>query len=622
MKRKMLIAGALLVALAGIIWAQNDPFYIVQNSRGLHITAGTQFPALATTGMNPGDGQLHVQLISGATANSVLWMYSTSAAAWIPVSPIGAGVGSVPSTLATNAVDVADSIWGGTGELIFEGATPDANENEIRTADPTGGVATFLLPDQAAAADIYPIMWSLLATNSLQTANSVWFDTNLMVFEGATPDANESMITANDTLTGSVTLAIPIDNADWAGTGNLLVSVMATNAPDAQNSIWGVSNSLHFEGATVDAHEHGIQSSDATVGDQNFFIPDNAAAANYALVFSDLVTNAIDANDSVWLSDNMIMFEGATGGDANEIQLEAEDATADPVYLLPDSPTGPSELLYTGVEDAVDDEFAGADNWMEPVHARNPVKIWFREAPWYGAEQAGAANTGLIAVCNVVGAPNIVYSFRDAQVLELDAKGNVTACGPTWAVADGMGLHSDAAADEGHELTFGIEASSPAAYTVGTDPPFYAQIRFAVADIALTDQVYFGFRIAGQAYDDGALANYTDFFVVGIGDLANAGGGAGVDGDVFTQTQLNTTGINATDCATNTPEWVNNGVHTIRVNVDAGGVATFLWDGLVCAEAPVFEFDDDVLIPFFWFLSDTGANDPDIDIVTLEHGVQ
>jgi hypothetical protein len=102
MKRNWLIAGVLLVALAGMLWAQNDPFYIVQ---GLHITAGSQFPSVTTTGLPPADGMLHIDLNQGA--NPVLNIYSDNAAAWIQASPVGAGVGAVPSTLATNAVDVA-----------------------------------------------------------------------------------------------------------------------------------------------------------------------------------------------------------------------------------------------------------------------------------------------------------------------------------------------------------------------------------------------------------------------------------------------------------------------------------------------------------------------------------
>jgi hypothetical protein len=50
------------------------------------------------------------------------------------------------TTLATNNVDVANSVWGGTNSLIFEGATADANETTVDATDPTGD-NTITLPD-------------------------------------------------------------------------------------------------------------------------------------------------------------------------------------------------------------------------------------------------------------------------------------------------------------------------------------------------------------------------------------------------------------------------------------------------------------------------------------------
>jgi hypothetical protein len=229
---------------------------------------------------------LHIDLSAGATENPVLWLYGDSAAAWIPVSPIGTAVGSMPSTLATNAVDVANSVWGGTGELIFEGATANAFENEIRTVDPTVGVATFLLPDQAAAADLYPIMFSVLATNALEVANSVWMDSNQIIFEGATADAFETLLVAQED-----------------------------------------TNMIEWEGATADAFETRLIAEDADTGIHTFQLPDNAVAADtYNLMFSVLDTNALDVADSIWFEANDIWFEGAAA-DAFEIVITAADST-------------------------------------------------------------------------------------------------------------------------------------------------------------------------------------------------------------------------------------------------------------------------------------------------------
>jgi hypothetical protein len=49
------------------------------------------------------------------------------------------------STLATNALDIANSIWGGTNSLTFEGATADDYETTLTVADP-GADYTITLP--------------------------------------------------------------------------------------------------------------------------------------------------------------------------------------------------------------------------------------------------------------------------------------------------------------------------------------------------------------------------------------------------------------------------------------------------------------------------------------------
>jgi hypothetical protein len=233
-------------------------------------------------------------------------------------------------------VDVANSVWGGTGELIFEGATADAIENEIRTADATVGVATFLLPDQAAAADIYPLVFSVLATNAFEAANSVWMDTNQVVWEGATADAFETLLVAEDADTGVHTFQLPDNNAA-ADTYMLMFSLLDTNALQLANSIWFDTNEMRFEGATADAFETVLVAQDADVGVHTFQLPDNAAAADtYNLMFSVLDTNALDVANSIWFETTGMWFEGATE-DAFEVVLAAADSTVGvDTYQLPD----------------------------------------------------------------------------------------------------------------------------------------------------------------------------------------------------------------------------------------------------------------------------------------------
>ena len=197
----------------------------------------------------------------------------------------------------------------------------------------------------------------------------------------------------------------------------------------------------------------------------------------------------------------------------------------------------------------------------------------------------------------------------------MDIKGTSTECGPSYVAADGMGLHNDDADAEGWELTQGIVDGSPGAFTVGTSPAFYAAARFAVGDTSDTDQCLFGFRKV-EAYQDATLKTYTDYFAVGIGDIANGG-----DGDWQVFESLNDTSAE-TDIAET--DMTDNQVHTVEVRVSATGVATGFIEGTVITDSGVaMTFDDtEIVVPFFWCLASTGAGDVDVDLVFWETGLQ
>lgn len=81
-----------------------------------------------------------------------------------------------------------------TTDLVWEGSTADAHEAIIRATDPTSDTI-WTLP--VAAAGTYSLMSSTLATNALDVANSVTGASNALVFEG-TADAFEVSVTAAD----------------------------------------------------------------------------------------------------------------------------------------------------------------------------------------------------------------------------------------------------------------------------------------------------------------------------------------------------------------------------------------------------------------------------------------
>lgn len=232
------------------------------------------------------------------------------------------------STLSSNDVSAANSVWGVSNGLVFEGATADGYETTLSPVDPTADQTVSIANAGVANA----LMFSTLTTNTVGAANSIWGASNSFVFEGATADTSEGTITFAD-VTADVSYKLP-DAA--AGTYGVMLSSLATNAPDIADSVYGVTNGLMFEGATADAHEIRFTPADATA-DVVYLLPD-AAAASYSLMSSTLATNAPNIANSVTGSSNALNFEGTA--DAHEITVTAADATGDVLYQLPDAPAG------------------------------------------------------------------------------------------------------------------------------------------------------------------------------------------------------------------------------------------------------------------------------------------
>lgn len=116
------------------------------------------------------------------------------------------------STLTTNNVDAANSVWFTSNSMKLEGATADAYETTISPVDPTAD-QTISIPNNGAAS---AIMTSALTTNAVDAANAVTGISNGLLFEGATADAYETTLTLGDP-TADQTVTIPA-TAGAAGT--------------------------------------------------------------------------------------------------------------------------------------------------------------------------------------------------------------------------------------------------------------------------------------------------------------------------------------------------------------------------------------------------------------------
>ena len=106
------------------------------------------------------------------------------------------------STLSTNAPDAANSVYGASNSLVFEGATANNYETSMTVVDPTAD-RTITLPNSSGT-----VVLSTLSTNAADAANSVWLASNGIVFEGVTADGNEITLTPTDP-TADRTITLP-----------------------------------------------------------------------------------------------------------------------------------------------------------------------------------------------------------------------------------------------------------------------------------------------------------------------------------------------------------------------------------------------------------------------------
>jgi len=205
----------------------------------------------------------------------------------------GASLVALGSGTGDNTLDLAyDQGGAGAGAKIdadsgaVEIEVDDASNNvalHLDCDDATNGPTALLIENAADAANAITIDIDAQATGrDVEGTGASWYvsgagagtfaslsvtgASNALVFEGATAnDFETSIAPADPTTTNTVTLA------DASGT--VMLSALATNAPDAANAVTGASNALVFEGATANDFETSIVPTDATA-DQTITLPD------------------------------------------------------------------------------------------------------------------------------------------------------------------------------------------------------------------------------------------------------------------------------------------------------------------------------------------------------------
>lgn len=222
-----------------------------------------------------------------------------------------------------------------------------------------------------------------------------------------------------------------------------------------------------------------------------------------------------------------------------------------------------------------------------------------------------AANTGGVAT-GATGDTNLL-SFQEGVIMEQFVLGAGQAIIKPVMTSTGLLISGDETATEGYEYNFGAaRANSRHSFTIGTSAAFYLEFTFRADDISGLEPCYCGFRKTQANQAQGNIALYTDFVGYGLNDGV-------APGDAVISTQLNTGGLTNTD--TN-DAWADTETHTLRINVSAAGVVTFLFDGGAPTVTQAYTFDNaDVVHPYFRFEFNAAAPDA-IEWISMECGYQ
>ena len=234
------------------------------------------------------------------------------------------------------------------------------------------------------------------------------------------------------------------------------------------------------------------------------------------------------------------------------------------------------------------------NSWMVPV-TMAPV-------------MATKANTGGVPT-GATGDENLMV-MQGGEIMEQHINGaGQTIIAPVMD-ATGLLISLDLTDNEGAEYSWGILGTNRHAYTIGTDEAFFFECKLKLADATGCDPVYIGFR-KQEAYQ-GTFTAYTDYAFIGVEESQNS--------ELITiADELNAGGTTYTNT---TDAWTDGQTKTLRVNVSAAGVVTYLIDGAAPTATHALTFDNgDVVMPCIYFLHGAAAPGA-IHLIEMSAGYQ
>ena len=233
--------------------------------------------------------------------------------------------------------------------------------------------------------------------------------------------------------------------------------------------------------------------------------------------------------------------------------------------------------------DTLGAEFSG--DWK--CRSCNPTNINITEIHFNPICQS-ILTTG-VAPTGATGDTNIIY-LQDNMTMEQFILGaGQTIIAPRLGNT-GIDIALDKSVAEGAEYYPGYTSFAYPRFIVGTSPAFFIEAKLYVADTGSSDPLVIGFR-APSAPHAASIENYTDAACIGLAQTEGADViyiGTGLNGLAWTWTST-------------TDAWTDGQTKTLRVNVSAAGVVTYLIDGVAPTQTAAFTFDNgDTLI---WFIN-------------------
>lgn len=256
--------------------------------------------------------------------------------------------------------------------------------------------------------------------------------------------------------------------------------------------------------------------------------------------------------------------------------------------------SGTGEITVTGTVKTLAAEFV----------TRSGDSITFQGNPiLQSALTTGAAPTGANGDVNIM-------MLQEGIAMEEFIIGTQTIIAPRMS-ANGLLASLDLTIAEGAEFNFGgARLNSRHAFTIGTSPAFFFELRFRIADMDGGNPYVFGFRKVEA--NNAVMANYTDYATIGMNAATTAT-------QIVTMTELNGGGQTITNT---TDLWGGDGTtNTLTVLVSAAGVVTYLVNGLAPTASAAYTFDTpDVVVPFIHLLHSAAPSA--VDLVSMRIGYQ